>query len=355
MLDRWRGTRTAILRASPPHEGQQRVGAFAQLPSLVRQLGADPAELLALAGLPADSLDGPDRTIPYVALGRLLESIAGRTGCPHAGLLAGRMWRLEDLGVVGEMVRHSPTVGEALRTLVVYQHLNSEGGLAYLLEPGGVVEFGYAIYHPRVEGAGLIYDAVLAGGFNFLRELAGPGFAVSQVALPHTLPPDTAPYRSHFRSVPRFGAEMGAMRFPATWMSRPVEGADPARLAEARGRADAAGRGALLQQLSRAVRRLMLSGHVSGESAAQMLDLHRRTLNRRLKAEGRTFQEVLDEVRAETACQLLEGTNASLDDIASTLGYAGVSPFMRAFRRWTGVTPGQWRRRAPAPGAGRAA
>jgi AraC-like DNA-binding protein len=77
-----------------------------------------------------------------------------------------------------------------------------------------------------------------------------------------------------------------------------------------------------------------------------MLELHRRTLNRRLKAQGTTFQAVLDGVRAEVACQLLEGTSTSLDDVASTLCYASVSPFMRAFRRWTGVTPGQWRRNA---------
>ncbi|MCC6195740.1 MAG: AraC family transcriptional regulator [Burkholderiales bacterium] len=323
--------------------GTQRVGAFTQLPALMRQLGADPEATLALAGLPPDALASPERTIPYPALGTLLARIAERTACPHVGLLAGRMWHMADLGLLGEVVRHCPTLGEALRTLTVYQHLNSGGGFAFLVEQGGVVDLGYAIYHARVEGTGLVFDAFLAGGLNFVRELAGPGFALSQVLLSRARPADVAPYRSHFHVVPRFESEQSVLRFPAAWMSRPVAGADPARLAAARRGAEAADRGVLLQQLTRAVRRLLVSGDVSGEAAAQMLAMHRRTLNRRLKAQGATFQAVLDTVRREVACQLLEGTSASLDDIASTLGYAGVTPFMRAFRRWTGVTPGRWR------------
>ena len=71
--------------------------------------------------------------------------------------------------------------------------------------------------------------------------------------------------------------------------------------------------------------------------------MHRRTLNRRLKAQGTTFQIVLDQLRFEVACQLLSGSEISLDEVAAVLGYAGVSPFMRSFRRWADMTPGHWR------------
>ena len=72
--------------------------------------------------------------------------------------------------------------------------------------------------------------------------------------------------------------------------------------------------------------------------------LHRRTLNRRLKALGTTFRDVLEDVRFEAACELLGSTQLPLDDIAAALGYAGVSPFSRAFRRRAGSPPGHWRR-----------
>jgi AraC-like DNA-binding protein len=103
-----------------------------------------------------------------------------------------------------------------------------------------------------------------------------------------------------------------------------------------------------VQRVCRALRLTLLQGRNSGDEVAQMLAMHRRTLNRRLKASGTTFQAVLDEVRFEVARELLTDRAIALDDIAAALGYAGVSPFMRTFRRWTGTTPGQWRR-APQP------
>ncbi|HQU47861.1 MAG TPA: AraC family transcriptional regulator ligand-binding domain-containing protein [Casimicrobiaceae bacterium] len=325
-------------------EWVQRVGAYTELPALLRMLGADPSALLAAAGLAPDALDRADGTVSFAALGRLFARAIEATGCPHVGVLTGRMWHLADIGVVGEMVRHSPTLGDALRVLVVHHHLNCSGGLVYLLVRGNAVDLGYAIYAPRVEGAEALCVAPLAAGRNYLTELLGPGSGPTEVLLPQRRPADVAPYRACFHVVPRFDAEAAALRFPAAWLARPIAGADPARYRAARQRADALGHGELQQRLRRAIRILRLSGEVSGEMAAKALELHRRTLNRRLKAQGTTFQVILDEVRAEAACQLLEGTSTSLDDIASSLGYASVSPFMRAFRRWTGNTPGSWRR-----------
>jgi AraC-like DNA-binding protein len=76
--------------------------------------------------------------------------------------------------------------------------------------------------------------------------------------------------------------------------------------------------------------------------------MHRRTLNRRLKAAGTTFQQVLDTVRFEVARQLLADSELTLDDVAAAIGYAGVTPFMHTFRRWAGTTPDRWRRAAAA-------
>ena len=98
-----------------------------------------------------------------------------------------------------------------------------------------------------------------------------------------------------------------------------------------------------LPQLYRSLRLLLLDGTTSGDRLAQQLDMHRRTLNRRLKAQGRTFQSVLDEVRFEVARHLLRETRQSVADITYALGYGDTANFSRAFRRWTGVAPLQWR------------
>ncbi|HSQ80630.1 MAG TPA: AraC family transcriptional regulator [Casimicrobiaceae bacterium] len=333
-------------RALSATEPTQHVGALSQLPALIRQLGADPVKLLAQAGLAPDALDEPGQRISYSALGRFLRESADSCNCGHLGLLAGRMWHLADLGVAGEIVANSATVGEALQSFAMHQHLNSDGGLAYLMPRGETVELGYAIYGTAATGRELIYDTALAVGFNVLREICGPDFVPAEVLFPHAAPPDIWPYRNVFRVSPRFNSEVCALRFPVHWMNRPVEGADPRRLRAAQQRAAQAGSGPLLQQVHRALRVMLLSGKSSGDALAGMLSMHRRTLNRRLRAEGVTIQQVLDQTRFAVARELLAGSRVSLDDVAATLGYSGVSAFMRTFRRWSGTTPGRWRREA---------
>ena len=138
---------------------------------------------------------------------------------------------------------------------------------------------------------------------------------------------------------PRFDAEFAAVRFADHWMKRPVDGADPQKLARALERCHAMEQGDLVQGVFRAMRVLLLHGNSSGDDLAQMLSMHRRTLNRRLEAHGTTFREILDTVRFDVARQLLTDSQISLDDVADTLGYASVSPFMRSFQRWAGTTP----------------
>ena len=326
--------------------GMQRVGAFSGLPALIAQLGTDPAPALDSAGLTAAALDNPEGRVPFAAMCRFLEVAADRTSCAHIGLLAGKMWRLADLGDVGELVANCPTVREALDSLIVHQHLNSSGGLGFVLERGGIMDAGYAIYHAGVTHTDQFYDAILAGTFNFLRELAGPAWLPAEIFIPHARPRDVAPYRRLLKVQPRFDAEFCAIRFDARWLAHPVENADPARRTSALARLEAAGPGEFRDRVMRAVRTVLLHGKHSGDDVAQMLSMHRRTLNRRLKAQGTTFQRVLDQVRFDVACHLLGQSDIPLDDVAATLGYAGVSPFMRTFRRWAGTTPGQWRRAA---------
>ena len=325
----------------------QRVGAFSRLPVLIRQLGADPHAMLSRAGIGSEAIARPEDRVPYHSLVTLLQEVASETACPHLGLLAGRMWYLADLGVVGEAVRHSPTVGDALKLLIAHQHLNGDGGLTFLLRRGPVVDLGYAIYQPGVRGEQM-YDAALAAAVNFMRELYGPSWLPSEVFFPYAKHDDSAHHRSFFKVPPHFNAEYCALRFPVEQLDMPVAGADPQRLRAAVQLLSMCLPEDLLRQVYRAVRRLLLEEQHSGDDAAQLLSIHRRTLNRRLQESGTSFQEILDQVRFQVARELLT-SEITLDDIAATLGYAAVTPFMRTFRRWSGTTPGRWRSEARRP------
>lgn len=342
----------ALTRADRDGPGAcQRVGAFRVVPGLIRAMGGDPEAVLQAAGVDPSALDHPDSRIPYPSLGRLLAVAAKATGCAHFGLACGQAWQLRDLGVPGRIARHAATVGDALRSIVIYQRLNSGGGVAYLVDHDVTADFGYAIYHPGIEGSDQVYAAVLAGGFNFLRELCGGISPVETLLLPHARPRDAEEYRRHFRCHLRFDVDRAAMRFRSDWLARPVEGADAAKRRALEDEALQFGPGDFLERVVRSLRSLLIAGRHSGDDVAQSLALHRRTFNRRLKAQGTNFQEVLDGVRFEVSRQLLAEGEIPMDEVALSLGYSGLSSFQRSFRRWSGSTPGQWRRASKVGGA----
>jgi AraC-like DNA-binding protein len=336
---------SARLALRAPHDAEpptRLVFGLVALPALIRRLGGDPDAIFTAAGLDPRDFADPSNRIPYRPLLRVLNDAAARTGCPHFGLLAGRTWQLASMGVVGEIVRHSPTVALALQELVTRQHLNAEGTLAFLLHRNGFVDLGYAIYTPFTESTVQLYDAALAVSLNIMRELCGPGWNPTEVFLPHSPPAEVAPFQQLFRSRLRFDSQFSAIRFPATWMAQSVPGAEPSRLRSARAEADAAGNATLLDAVHRSLRTLLLHGKGSGSDVAQALAMHRRTLNRRLRDQGTTFQQVLDRVRFAVAKELLEDAAIPLPRIAAALGYSEAASFVRAFRRWTGTTPRAW-------------
>ena len=319
------------------------MGAFTVIPALIRQFNVDPTLVLAEAGVSSETLAQPSDRIAWESVAGLLRVAAARTGCPHFGLRAGREWRLSDHGLLGELARHSPTVDWALHNLIVNQHLNSEGALAFLLRRRDFVDVGYAIYVPFAEGMTQVYDAVLAAIMNIMRELCGDDWRPSEVFLAHSPPHEVRPYHEHFEAPVRFNSALSAVRFSAKWLTQPIVGADPERLRLAQAQASASDQGVLIDKVHRAVRTLLLHGKASGADVAEALAMHRRTLNRRLEAEGVTFRQVLDRVRFATAKELLENSDISLTEIAYALGYAHYAALVSAFRRWTGTTPGAWR------------
>lgn len=320
----------------------QRVGGFVAVPRLLESLGADAGAVLAAAGLSAHALDAQRECIPYVAVLRLLAECAVRTRTPHFGLLAGEAWRLQDLGLLGELMRHAPTVGDALRLMVAHQQLNTLGGAPVLLERAGSIELGYVVYHPSPGPLDAVFDTALAAGVQLMRALCGPRWHPRRVSLPRSAPADATPYARHFGCVVGFDAERASIEFAAGTMARPIADADPERLRALQAQIRS-GDAQLVPALYRTVRMLLAHGAANREATAQQLELHRRTFNRRLQAQGTSFRQILDGVRHEAARQLLRDTTLPVIGVATALGYSEASSFNHAFRRWSGLSPTAWR------------
>ena len=325
-------------------EASQRVGLLAEIPSLLRELAADPTEVLTSAGLDRDALDTLENRIPYVVAGRLLHECVVKTGCQHFSLLLGQRMRLSHLGLLGRLLRHSPTLGVAIRTFAVYQHLDNQGMAKVLLEKDDMATLGNIVYQTGAGHVDQIYDIDVAATLSVIRELCGPHFTPERVLFSHAKPTDVGPHRRFFQAPCRFDCERTALIFPASMLERRLVDADHKQFrileAQAQARADFG----LVLRLRRTLGTLLLAKPASGDEVAKLLSMHHRTLNRRLREEGTTFQKLLDEVRFEAACQLLDTARIPITEIAVSLGYAELSAFSRAFRRWSGTTPVERRR-----------
>lgn len=335
-------------RTRTPTEGTVRLGTSMPIPGILRDLGVDPAEVLAEAGLRLELFDDPDNLITYAARGRLIARCVARTGCRHFGLLVGQQLGLHSLGLAGFLVRASPDVRAALRGLERLFHLHVHGAAIALAAEGDTTVLSYHSYQPHIQATDQIGDGAVAALFNVMRTLCGTGWKPDEVLFAHGRPQDLKPFRRFFDAPLRFDADQYALVFSTGWLSQPSSAADPdllrvlqkdmQRLAVRH----AAG---FNEQVAGVLRTALLTGHATVGQVAMLFSMHPRTLGRRLEAAGTNFQALLDEARFEIARQMLENTALPINHIAMSLGYVRASTLTRAFRRWSGTTPGRWRMR----------
>jgi AraC-like DNA-binding protein len=333
------------------------VGAISHIPEVLRDLGADPAEVLAAADFDPALFDDPGNLVSYRTATHVFRVCTERTGCQHFGLLQGQKSGLDALGLVGLLVKYAPDVGAALRNLVRYLHLDIRGAVTTLEADGKLAMFGYEIYALGAEATDQVADASLANMFNVMTELCGPHWKPIEVRFEHRRPADLAPFHRFFQAPLHFGMQENALVFAASWLSRPLSAADPALNRLLRDKVEeleALHRGDLPGQVRSILRTALPANHGSAEQVAALLSMHSRTLHRRLAAFGTNFRVLVDECRYEIARQMLMDTDRDVGHIAYVLGYADMSAFARAFRRWSGTSPGNWRARTPAPRSGSA-
>ncbi len=329
-------------------DGALRAGPLVAVPEVLRELGQDPAAVLTEAGLAPGFLDDPENNVGFDVVGRLLELCVARTGCAHFGLRLGQKGGLDSLGLVGLLGAHSLDVGTALRNIILNLHLHDRGAIPVLSVVEGRAQLGYVIYQPAVEATAQIYDAAMVIIDNLMRSLVGPSWQPQEVSFAHVKPADSDLYRRIFRAPVRFNAEFTSLAFPAAWLGRPVPGADPAMYRALMERiatidTQATQGGDIVDQVRRVLYNLLLSGSGDLDSVAEVFNVDRRTLNRRLRGRGITFRELLGEVRRAWAQQLLRDSDVPVVSIAAALGYTDPAAFTRAFRRWCQTTPSAWR------------
>jgi AraC-like DNA-binding protein len=327
-------------------EATVRVGGALGIPDVLRSLGADPAEVLAEVGFDLDVFNDPDLRVSYAARGRLFHHCVARTGCAHFGLLVGQRGGLHTLGLLGLLAKYSPDVGTALRGLVRYGHLHVRGARVTLAEEGKLATFGYDIYEPQLTASDQNGDGAVATMFNIVRSLCGSDWEPVELRFAHRRPEDVGPFKRFFQAPLVFDAEQYAVAFPADWLHRPLASDDPELRRLLQKQVDALEEmygDDFPQQVRNVLRTALLTGHAKADQVAALFAVHPRTLHRRLNAFGTGYRDMVDACRFQIAAQMLEDSALEIGQVAAMLDYANASAFTRAFRRWSGTTPANWR------------
>jgi AraC-like DNA-binding protein len=333
----------------------QRAASLMQLPSLVAGLGVGMEEVLAGTGVTPDQLR-PDAFIPYSAFLAILDNACRVTGRTDIGMELGQRQTLAALGPLGDAMRHAATLGEAIAAFAAFQIGNSTGGAVYLIRTEQDVILGYGVYDQSVNASAQIYDMVLAVGCNLLAELTRGAVGPAEILLSRAAPGDPLPYQRIGRCPVRFGQAQTGLLLTSSSLAFRLPEADTNLHDKARARLASAleeSRRDLSGHVRHLLRPLLLAGHGSMVDVAGRLSLHPRTLRRRLREEGTSFEALKDEVRYAAARELLMLGALDVADIALTLDYASISSFVHAFRRWSGMPPGRWRLHGADAAAGR--
>ncbi|MZD08869.1 helix-turn-helix domain-containing protein [Streptomyces sp. SID5785] len=328
---------------------------------LVEELGGDADALLARHGLARDVLGADDGLIPITANDLVLDAAAAELACPDLGLRLAEAQDLSVLGPLAVVIESSSTVAEALRLASRYMFVHSPAlSVGVEADPygaRGVVALTYrkdlheSPYSPQAMELGLGLFQRIA------RVLVGSRAGLRSVEFPHQPLSPVRRYTEFFGADVRFGRPAGALRVERHLLDGQFATADATirRLAVeylADRYADPAA--AVSTQVRRALAGSLGAGPPALGGVARLLSVHPRTLQRRLAAEGTTFEAVLDEVRRDAAHRYLTTTRLPLGQVAALVGFTEQSTLSHCVRRWFGTSPRALRRAADSgPGLSR--
>jgi AraC-like DNA-binding protein len=241
----------------------------------------------------------------------------------------------------------APTLKQALVDLVTWQPGYSSGAVVYLNQLGDDYGFGYATYDISSPGTRVLYDGVVCIAMRMVQELTHGTAAPIEVHFSHGADDDRAIYGKQLRLPVRFNQPRSGVIVQATAMGIAPPRADPVERERLLGIIQDAvwtTKPDLAARVRHAIRQQLHYDGPTMPSVADELGLHPRTLRRRLAGEGETFEHLRDSVRYAVARELLELADIPVTEVGACLGFETPGVFSRAFRRWSGTTPSDWRR-----------
>ena len=307
-------------------------------------LGVESETLLRRMRLDVRGLRALPERVPIELHNQVWEEALRLRGDPRIGVHVAAMLYCEMYDVVGGIVQHSATLGDAVVRLARFGHLLGVGFDMRLEVDGDDAILKEPHYPgPLLHLQGILCQLLMIGITG--RRLTGLEIRSKEIRVIPARPSYAPQLESYLETPIRFGATHNALVFPSAHLHLPVRTHDSVRVNALEQQALSMLQAAPPARFGDTVEALLALG-LAGEGAeaiAARLDITPRTLARRLEAEGTSFRALREGVRRRLAESYLRMTSMSSMDIAISLGFSDETAFARAFRRWTGASPMQYR------------
>jgi AraC-like DNA-binding protein len=314
---------------------------------LVGDLGGQPTRLLRQAGIDPADLDRLTAFISFESMIVLLERSALELGCPDFGL---QLAERQDIGILGTLavaMRYSPTVGEAARCGAKYLRVHNAAIAFTITEHRDQAVLSLRVLVGHAPQWAQTAEHGLGLAWRILTMLTERRSHLQEVRFPHAPLADEQTYRIRFDAPLVFEADRPGLAIALKDLHLPISEQNPELHLVAASHLDrllAASQETFHDQVRQAIETLLGTGSCSCRDVADALNMHPRSLQRRLREEGTTFEAIKDETRRDLAERYLSHPDVPLTQVSALLDYSEQSALGRSCRRWFHNSPRAVRR-----------
>jgi len=307
------------------------------------------AEVLAQeSGITLSDLEDPDGRVSISKLNTLWSLAISYTGNPAIGLLVGSKVDPSRFSVVTQASFQCETILQGLQKYVRFFSIVNQGATMSLSKEGDLASLEFQFASPEFYSVSEI-ERMVSTAMARCRYLVGDKIEPKRFDFQHAEPEYRDEYEAMFNAPLFFGQDKTAIVFDRSLLYTKINQSNPYLLSVLTSYAEKLLKKVQSKSNVKDKVRFFIRNHLADDGeldvnmAAKELNMSRHTLYRKLKKEDVSFQSLFEEVRREEALRHLKEGRVSISEVAFLLGFSELSAFSRAFKRWTGESPAQFR------------
>ena len=313
----------------------------------VESTGVDTDELLGLAGIDRQTAEHPDGEITFGQMRDFWQNAFRLSGDPLLGMHTAHHVEIGDYKYLDYLIIHAATVGDSIQNICRYTALINTWINWEIQETDDDISVC------MTSKAGMIwphaYEFVFSLVTKRMRQVTTENWVPERVCFPFPSPPDSQAHQDYFRTTLQYDAPVGKLVISRESWNEALPSSDQQLMSvlDEHARMLLAKRPLpddFVDLVRKAIVRELHGGQALRKNIAEKLNMSPSTMQRRLDKQGVIYADLVDEVRADLAKTKLQGSDLSLPEIGLLLGFSEQSAFSRAFKRWTGKTPREYRR-----------